>query len=69
MVIAYTELGGLAAMGAPTFGYTYRLTGYPMVEAPYYDRNAKSWVYPVTDEVAPVIAGASAGYLISAAVA
>jgi hypothetical protein len=69
VVIAYTELGGLAAMGAPTFGYTYRLTGYPMVEAPYYDRNAKSWVYPVTDEVAPVIAGASAGYLISAAVA
>jgi hypothetical protein len=69
VVIAYTELGGLAAMGAPTFGYTYRLTGYPMVETPYLDRNSKSWVYPVTDEVAPVIAGAAAGYLISAAVA
>lgn len=69
VVIAYTELGGLAAMGAPTFGYTYRLTGYPVVEAPYSDRNAKSWVYPVTDEVSPVIAGAVAGYLISAAVA
>ena len=69
VVIAYTELGGLAAMGAPTFGYTYRLTGYPMVETPYLDRNSKSWVYPVTDEVAAVIAGAAAGYLISAAVA
>lgn len=69
VVVAYTELGGLAAMGAPTFGYTYRLTGYPLVEAPYLDRNSKSWVYPVDDEVAPVIAGAVAGYLISAAVA
>jgi len=69
VVVAYTELGGLAAMGAPTFGYTYRLSGYPMVETPYLDRNSKSWVYPVTDEVAPVIAGAVAGYLISAAVA
>ena len=69
VVVAYTELGGLAAMGAPTFGYTYRLTGYPMVETPYLDRNSKSWVYPVTDEVAPVIAGAVAGYLISGAVA
>lgn len=69
VVIAYTEIGGLAAMGAPTFGYTYRLSGYPMVETPYLDRNSKSWVYPVTDEVAPVIAGATAGYLIAAAVA
>jgi hypothetical protein len=69
VVIAYTEVGGLAAMGAPTFGYTYRLNGYPMVETPYLDRNSKSWIYPVTDEVAPVIAGALAGYLISAAVA
>lgn len=69
VVIAYTELGGLAAMGAPTFGYTYRLQNYPTVESPYLDRNSKSWIYPVTDEVAPVIAGAAAGYLISAAVA
>lgn len=69
VVVAYTELGGIAEMGLPTFGYTYRLGGYPLVEQAYQDRNAKSWVYPVTDEVAPVIAGAAAGYLISAAVA
>ena len=35
-----------------------------MVEMAYQDRNAKSWIYPVTDERAPVIAAASAGYLI-----
>ncbi len=69
VVVAFTEVGGVADMGRPTFGYTYQLGGYPTVEQAYQDRNAKSWVYPVTDEVAPVIAGADAGYLISAAVA
>ncbi|WP_273425911.1 major capsid protein [Curvibacter lanceolatus] len=69
LVLSYTETGSQADQGLPTYGYTYRLGGYPIVEQPYPDRNAKSWVYPVTDEVAPVIAGASAGYLISGAVA
>lgn len=69
VVVAYTETGGLAQMGMPSYGYTYRLSGYPLVEQAYQDRNAKSWIYPVTDEVQPVIAGAEAGYLISAAVA
>lgn len=69
VVIAYTTLGAVNDMGKPTFGYTYQLDGYPVVEQAYQDRNAKSWIYPVTDEVAPVVAGASAGYLISAAVA
>lgn len=69
VVVAYAEVGGIASRGRPTFGYTYHLGGYPAVEQPYQDRNAKSWVYPVTDEVAPVIAGAAGGYLISAAVA
>lgn len=70
-VLAYTELSSLADMGTPTFGYTYRLSGYPLVEVPYMERNPKSWFYPVTDVVAPVIAGASGagGYLISPAVA
>lgn len=69
VIVAYTEVGGIASMGRPSFGYTYRLRGYPIVEQPYEDRNAKSWIYPVTDEVAPVLAGAEAGYLISTAVA
>lgn len=64
VILAYTELGSLADMGLPSFGYTYRLRGYPIVERPYQDRRAKSWIYPVTDERAPVIAGADAGFLI-----
>lgn len=68
-VLAYTETAGLAAMGTPTYGYTYNLGGYPVVEEPYYDRNSKTWYFPVTRAEAPVIAGALAGYLIQNAVA
>ena len=69
VVVAYTETSSLAEAGTPTYGYTYRLNSYPLVRQPYEDKNANSWIYPVADEVMPVIAGASAGYLISAAVA
>lgn len=68
VVLAYTVTGSATEMGEPTFGYTYQLQGYVMVEQPYEDRNANSWVYPVADSVAPVIAGKSAGYLITNAV-
>lgn len=69
VIVAYTDIGSLRDMGLPSYGYTYRLRGYPIVETPYQDRNAKSWIYPVTDELKPVMAGAIAGYLITAAVA
>jgi hypothetical protein len=69
VVLAFTEKASVADMGVPTFGYTYRLDGAPYVEPGYEDRNAKSDIYPVTDEVSPVIAAATGGYLISAAVA
>lgn len=68
-VVAYTDLSGMNDGGLPSYGYTYRLRNYPLVEAPYSDRNAKSWIYPVTDSLAPVMACAKAGFLISAAVA
>lgn len=69
VVLAYTELGSVADMGEPSYGYTYTLIGYPEVEEPYKDRNTKSWIYPVTRAEAPVLASASAGYLITNAVA
>jgi hypothetical protein len=69
VIVAYTELGSVADMGAPSYGYTYTLGGYPLAEEPYYDRNSKSWVFPVTRAEAPVLASASAGYLITGAVA
>lgn len=69
VVVAYTDISGVNDAGLPSYGYTYRLSGYPLVEVPYQDRNAKSWIYPVTDSLAPVAASINAGYLISAAVA
>jgi len=68
VIVAFTEIGSVADMGLPSFGYTYRLQGHPVVEVPYMDRNAKSWLYPITDEVSPVIAGSSAGYLLQTVV-
>jgi Phage major capsid protein E len=69
MILAYNAVGTLADMGLPSYGYTYQLAGYPVVEEPYYERNPKTWMFPVTDEVAPVMAGPDAGYLIQNAVA
>lgn len=69
VIVAYTEIGSMVSRGLPSYGYTYQLNGYPMVEEPYYDRSAKSWIYPVTRVEAPVLASASAGYLITNAVA
>lgn len=48
----------------PSFGYTYTMRQHPFVEAPYWDGNRKSWLYGVTYERQPVLAGMSAGYLI-----
>lgn len=51
----------------PSYGYTYTMEGHPLVETPYYDENTRSWMYPVTLERVPVIAGITSGYLIQTA--
>ncbi|WP_460033912.1 major capsid protein [Megalodesulfovibrio paquesii] len=63
VVLAYTTIGTLATQGTPSYGYTYRLRNYPVVEQPWYDGTIKSWRYPVTDAVAAVLAGPDAGFL------
>ena len=68
-ILAYTERSALASYGTPTFGYTYNLDGYPLAEDAYYDRQHKSWFFPVTRSEAPVIAANTAGYFIQNAVA
>jgi hypothetical protein len=69
VVVAHTNLASLADAGLPSFGYTYTLEGYPVVEEAYFDRSSKSWIHPVTRAEAPVIAAAGAGFLIKNAVA
>lgn len=48
----------------PSYGYTYAIDGEPSVETPYYDNNAKSWIYGVSNDSTPVQSGMVAGYLI-----
>jgi len=60
-ILAYVPKGGNYQV--PSYGYTYELEGYPLVEAPYYSRETKSWIYPTTTERRPYILGADAGFL------
>lgn len=47
----------------PSFGYTYRLRGHPMIMKPYSDDSCDSWVYKVKEEWSPELTGADAGFL------
>lgn len=66
VVLAYVAPAAVRDMGVPSFGYTYTLRGHPLVEQPYYDPEAKSWVYGVAHERAAVLTGIISGYLIIA---
>lgn len=67
-ILAYTTPASMQEMGSPSYGYTYQLEGHPWVEEAYYERNPKSWFYPVTDARKPVLVGATAGFLFTDAV-
>lgn len=62
-VLAYVP-EQVSSRAEPSFGYTYTLEGHPVVEEPYNERNAKSWIYPVTYERSPVLSGIESGFLI-----
>jgi hypothetical protein len=68
-VLAYVSPGAdvNANIEEPSYGYGYRIEGMPLVEQPYWDNNAKSWVYPVSNDVTPVMSSMAAGYLIAGA--
>ncbi|MEO5336876.1 MAG: major capsid protein [Magnetospirillum sp. WYHS-4] len=67
-VLAWVPPAGESNWMVPSFGYTYRLNGMPVVEQTYYDNNAKSWIYPYTDEWSAEMVGADAGFLIQTVV-
>lgn len=68
-VLAYVSPGSdtEANMEEPSYGYGYRIEGMPLVEVPYWDANAKSWIYGVSNDATPVLAGMDAGFLIQGA--
>lgn len=53
-----------STMEEPSYGYTYVMEGHPLVEVPYWDANAKSWIYGVSFERVPVLTGLLSGFLI-----
>lgn len=63
-ILAFTTPASMQQRGSPNFGYTYQLQGRPAVEEAYYERNPKTWYYPVVDAYQPALVGAAAGYLI-----
>lgn len=62
-ILAYVPTNP-SGLEEPSFGYTYTMEGHPLVEKPYYDNSAKSWIYPVTYERVPVLTGILSGFLI-----
>lgn len=68
-ILAYVPGHEEQSLRNPAYGYTYQLRGYPAVEVPYTDRNAKSWIVPVTDEASAELVGPDAGFLIQDVVA
>lgn len=68
IVMAYVPETITPSRLEPAFGYTYELENYPMAEDPYFERNTKTWYYPVTDERAPYIVNNGAGVLIQNAI-
>lgn len=62
-VVAYVPMT-VNGVEEPSYAYTYTMSGHPLVEQPYYDNNAKSWIYGVTMERVPVLTGITAGFLI-----
>lgn len=49
----------------PSFGYTYNLENYPIIEQPWYDKSCLSWKITGIADRKPVIAFPTAGYLFS----
>lgn len=61
-ILSYVATAGNNFM-APSYGYTYDLSGYPQVEAPYFNRSNDSWIYPTKAERRTYLTGAEGGFL------
>ena len=68
-ILAYVPMRDGQSRRRPSYGYTYTLRNHPVVEEGYRDRNAKSWIYPVTLDRSPELTSMEAGYLIQSLVA
>jgi hypothetical protein len=67
VILAYTNVSTDPNVEEPSFAYTYVIEGHPLVEQPYWDNSAKSWIYGVSFDNTPVLSGITAGFLIQGA--
>jgi hypothetical protein len=68
VVLAYVNPDPRPNIVTPSFGYTYSLRGFPIVQPAYYGENEETWYFPVKAERAPVITFAGAGFLAESVV-
>ncbi len=54
-----------SSIDSPSFGYTYQLENYPIIEQPWYDRTCNSWKVPGIAERKATVAFRDAGFLFS----
>jgi hypothetical protein len=66
-VLAYVpKIGGNGSeisLAEPGFGFTNVIEGHPFAETPWFDNNAKSWIYGATFERLPNVAYNTAAFL------
>ena len=62
-ILAFVAPAGQRQMPLPSFGYTYQLSGHPLVEATRWDADVRSWKNDVIDEFSAELVGADAGFL------
>ena len=68
-ILAYVPQAGGARMEKLSYGYTYVLQGYPMVEMPRWDASTRSHLYGMDCHYKAVIAGKTSAYLLTNVVA
>lgn len=65
-ILAYVPtVDGDGDIDVPSFGYTYYLTGYPLVRTPRQDLDHNVWLYDVEHSYAPILTAMDAGFLLS----
>lgn len=62
-ILAYVPPAGQRSMPLPSYGYTYQLSGHPLVEQVRWDPDFRSWKNDVIDEFSAELVGADAGFL------
>lgn len=59
-----SPMGAAASYREPSYGYTYTMKGGLFAEQPWYDRNNRTWVFPMVWQRLPVVTGLGGGTIL-----